>query len=227
MESPAQSRTTHPRPRPGLPRLLLAIGLDYVRWLILTPMVLTWAFFLFMVVIMLLVNFGGAVSDALEKGYDTYRQHFGPAQWLEGGEDVAPATTESAPEGGDTVQFTGDDIVPWVMKAWGVLALAGWLLGMLRELAFGSRAPRSLEQKLRLAAAAAGIGWLLLFAAYFLGSETYHGSFLAWFALFTGSAVAVVVVSAVVMAVGHVVGRARALVLSGVDGTAGGGPASR
>jgi hypothetical protein len=194
---------------PALSRLLVALGVDYVRWLVLTPMVLTWAFFLFMVVLMLALNFGGPVSGALDGGYDTYRQHFGPAEWLEGDENEMRETEEPAPEGGDTIHVTGDDIVPWVMKAWGLLALTGWLLGMARSLIFGPRPPRTLGQKVKLAMVVAGAGWLLLFGAYFFGSETYHGGFFGWFALFTGSAIAVVAVSAVVLALGILLDRIR------------------
>ena len=197
---------------PELLRILLGLGLDYLRWVSLTPMVVVWAFYLFMVVFMVYVNFEDSVWDGLERGYETYSEWFGPIAWIEeqdaayerelaGREEDLDAEEATAQE---PVEFGLADVMPWIMKAWAVIALAAWLLSLLRSLVFGPRPPRTLAQKMRIMVIAVLIGWALLFVAYFFGNTTYQGSFFGWFALFTGSALIVTVVSAITLMVGGI-----------------------
>ncbi|WP_376690794.1 hypothetical protein [Wenzhouxiangella sp. EGI_FJ10409] len=190
-------------------RILLGLGLDYLRWVSLTPMVVVWAFYLFMVVFMVYVNFEDSVWDGVERGYETYSEWFGPIDWIEEQEadyvqqqaerERDPDATE--PPLQEPVEFDLGDVMPWIMKAWGIIALAAWLFSLLRSLVFGSRPPRTLAQKLRVVVICVLVGWALLFVAYFFGTTTYQGSFFGWFAFFTGMAIIVMVVSAVVLMV--------------------------
>jgi len=191
--------------------VLLGLGLDYLRWVSLTPMVVVWAFYLFMVVFMIYVNFEDSVWDGVERGYETYSEWFGPIDWIEQQEaDYARQQVEREKDPGATeppaqepVEFDLGDVMPWIMKAWGIIALVAWLFSLLRNLVFGPRPPRSLAQKLRIVIVCVLAGWALLFVAYFFGTTTYQGSFFGWFAFFTGMAAIVMVVSAVVLTVGE------------------------
>lgn len=212
MNSTQHGSSTGTAGMPELLRILLGLGLDYLRWVSLTPMVVVWAFYLFMVVFMVYVNFEDSVWDGVERGYEVYSEWFGPVAWVEAqeadyeqrrAEHEMGRKIEEEPSQ-EPVEFDLGDVMPWIMKAWGIIALAAWLLSLLRSLVFGPRPPRSLTQKLRIVVICALIGWALLFVAYFFGSTTYQGSFFGWFAFFTGMAIIVMIVSAVVLMVGEI-----------------------
>ena len=196
---------------PELLRILLGLGLDYLRWVSLTPMVVVWAFYLFMVVFMVYVNFEDPVWEGLERGYDTHSEWFGPVAWIAekdaaqdqelAGREVDQDAEEATAQ--EPVEFGLADVMPWIMKAWGIIALVAWLASLLRSLVFGPRPPRKLAQKLRIMSIAVLIGWVLLFVAYFFGNTTYQGSFFGWFALFTSAALVVAAVSAVTLMLGE------------------------
>lgn len=190
----------------GLPapaRVLLGLALGYLRWVSLTPMVVVWAFYLFMIVFMVYVNFEGSFWDGLERGYEVYRERIGPIAWIEENQqryEAQQSTRDIDPVHQERVNFTLDDVMPWIMQVWGFIALAAWLMSLGRHLVLGPRPPRTLACKLRILMVAVAVGWALLFVAYFLGNTAYHGSFWGWFALYTGSAFVVTLVSVPILA---------------------------
>lgn len=192
---------------PELPRILLGLVLDYVRWLILVPMITAWAFYLFMVVVIVLLSFESRIFDLLESGYESYRLHFGPVAWIEGsdaGQSLEPAQERADDQDASVApaEFDEEDIMPWIFKIWGILAVAAWLLGALRTSVFGPRPQRTLGHKLRLASIAAGACWVLLFLAFFFGSSTFTEGFSGAFVFFTGSTMMVAIVSWLVLPAG-------------------------
>lgn len=193
-------------------RVVFGLGLDYLRWVSLTPMVIAWALFLFMVVFFNFVNVEDSIWDTLERGYEAYSERFGPIAWIEEGEaahEQEAAVREVDPAAQEPVEFGLDDVTPWIMKVWGIIALAAWLLSVLRTALFGPRPPRPLAGKMRLLAIALLTGWALLFVAYFVGRPIYDGGFFGWFALFTGVALIVGVISVVTLVVGEVIDSMR------------------
>lgn len=194
-------------PLPELLRIAVGLGCDYVRWIVLTPMVVVWALYLLMILVMAFVNFEDSFQQGMERGYESWREWVGPIDWiedeLEAAERSGPATGAS-PSEQNSLRFTDEDLMPWIMKGWAVVALAAWLLSMLRGLLFGLPPPRTLKQKIRLAMLAVLAGWVLLFVVYFFGNTTYQGGFFVWFALFSGSAIVVALVSIVILTLGHV-----------------------
>lgn len=211
---------SHNRPRaangvaaiPEPVRILLGLGLDYLRWVSLTPMVVAWALFLFMVIFFNYINIEDSIDslfDGLERGYEIYSERFGPIAWIEANEEAyrqeqAERELDSTtPESQGPVEFGLSDLTPFIMKAWGVIALAAWLLSLLRNLVFGPRPPRTLAQKIRIMIMAVLAGWALLFVAYFFGRSAYEGSFFGWFALFSGVAVIVTFISAITLILGE------------------------
>lgn len=209
---------------PELVRLLLGLVIDYLRWVSLTPMVVVWGLYLFMVLAMVYVNFEGSFWSLAERGYESYRDRFGPVAWIEGGpetertEEESPVVSDNENgEGQEPTNFV-DDLMIGIMKAWGILALAAWVLSMLRSAIFGPRPPRTLGNKLQWMLLFALAGWVLLFVAYFFGTSSYEGSFLQWFAFYTGSTLIVVVVSAFVLAVATMVDMFREFVVTGKTG---------
>lgn len=159
-----------------IPRLLLSVGLDYLRWTQLVPMVFAWFFLIATVLVMAAVNFQGDIDRALARAEARYEplieSWFGPLE-------PDPETTA------EPLQITWADVRGWILMAWGGLALAGYLLGALRAGLFGPRPPRGLGHKLGIAGAAAALASALLFLIWLFGNQTYHGSPWGWIAMFT------------------------------------------
>jgi len=186
----------------SVPRVLIGLAIDYFRWTQLVPMITAWAFLILMVAAMLLVNFQQQSFSMIEWGATTFECVFGangpaPAVIEAGAEAEVAEGTDGA------IRFSDEDFMPWVLRAWAVLALAGWLLGMLRALLFGPREPMRLKRKLVLAAVPAGASVALFALAYFFGSEEFHGSAVGWMLMFAGFPLGVWLVSAYSLAVTH------------------------
>lgn len=190
----------------SVPRVLAGLAIDYLRWTQLIPMITAWTFLLLTVGAMLLVSFQQESFSLIERGAAGYERIFGsiePEQSAERPASETESEDRSVAAGDAAVRFSSEDFMPWVLKAWAIVALAGWLLGMLRTRIFGPREPIDLRRKLLLAAVP-GISCVVLFGlAYFFGSEEFHGSTLGWMLMFTGFPFGVWLVSAYSLAVTH------------------------
>jgi fatty acid desaturase len=74
-----------------------------------------------------------------------------------------------------TVEFSGDDIIPWILKIWAGLALFSWIFGMLRGKYFGPKPAKKLGKKIRLACLASLIFAGLIVVFYFLPGGSNAG----------------------------------------------------
>ncbi|NKI35194.1 hypothetical protein HFP89_08445 [Wenzhouxiangella sp. XN79A] len=202
---------SQPRPRPPehvhLLRALASLALDYFRWTQLVPMLLAWTFLLFMVAALLLTNFQDASFSLLERGIGIYERVIGPIDGVAGPPAEAAGPDAGEPAYGEALRFSDEDIVPVVLRAWALLALVGWLFGVLRTMLFGPREPTGLAGKLRIAFYAAAGCSGLMWIAYGLGSETFHGSGFGWAMLFVGGPLLVWGISAWSLLIGQLVCR--------------------
>lgn len=180
-----------------LPRQLAGLALDYLRWTQILPMVAAWTFFGLMIAALLLTNFHETAMPLTERALVLVERLFGPFE----------STQAGAEDDAGALHFTDEDILPIVYRAWGLLALAGWLLGMLWRWRFGARPPVPLRRKLVRAAIAAVIGVGLCLFAWGFGSETFHGGPIGWLALFFGAGLAVWLVSAYALSVSALIDR--------------------
>ena len=207
-----------PGPRPPehvhLLRALASLALDYFRWTQLVPMLLAWTVLLFTVGALLLTNFQERSFSLIERGVGVYERFTGPIDSIAGpaaerpaGDESPPAAADSARAESQALHFTGDDVFPVVLRAWALLALVGWLFGVLRTLLFGPRAPTPLARKLRIAFYAAAGCSGLMWIAYALGSSTFHGSVAGWAVLFVGGPLVVWGISAWSLLIGQLVCR--------------------
>ena len=138
-------------------KLLAKLGLDYVRWTQLIPMVIGWAFALIMIFGISLVAFQGSIDTMIERAEPAIERFLGPA----------PETTaeESSSDEATSIQVTDDEILPWIYRIWGGLALLGWIFSIIRTKLFGPKPPRKFKRKIGITAIAciAYTGILILF----------------------------------------------------------------
>jgi hypothetical protein len=130
-------------------RLIFGLALDYIRWTQLMPMIIGWAFALILVLAMALVTFQGEIDSLLARAESYAEQYFS--------QPPVNVTNETQVDESGSVEFTGDDIIPWILKIWGVLALAGWIFGIIRNKIFGTKPAKSLKKKIFISIAAAMI----------------------------------------------------------------------
>lgn len=133
-------------------KLLANLVLDYFRWTQLIPMILGWAFAIVMILGISLVVFQGSINAFLENTEPMIERFIGSA------------TESSDAETG--LSFTGNDIIPWILKIWGWLAFSGWILSIIREKIFGPRPPGRLGRKIKISGIAAGVFSVILLTMY-------------------------------------------------------------
>lgn len=137
-------------------KLLVNLVLDYFRWTQLIPMILGWAFAVVMILGIMLIVFQGSIDAFLESSEPVVERILGPA----------PESTNA--EEATALHLTEDDIVPRILKVWGWLAFAGWILSIIREKMFGPRPPGRLGRKIRISGIAAGLFTAILLITYLL-----------------------------------------------------------
>ncbi|MDX1626976.1 MAG: hypothetical protein R3323_10715 [Wenzhouxiangellaceae bacterium] len=184
-----------------LARTTAAFVLDYLRWTQVVPMLFAWIFLLAMVAALLLTNFQEQSFALIERAIMAWERWFGP---IDTGSPPAEPVADAGGDGTGAVRFGDENLMPLILRGWALLALAGWVLGMARELLFGPRRRWSLRAKLWMAGVPAAICSGLMLAAWSFGGSTFHGPFLGWLAMFLGLPLAVWLVSAWSLSLGHV-----------------------
>ncbi|MES3630352.1 MAG: hypothetical protein PPP56_09325 [Longimonas sp.] len=146
--------------------LIIKLGLDYVRWTQLTPVLLVWGFMLIMLAglgfvgVYEMARSNPDTIDALIERVEPLAERF-----------IDPVTapeTESEEES-VSIQLTEDDIIPWILRAWGILALVGLLMSSIRTWVWGAPERWPLRRKFGVAGIASLIaGWAFLGGAALL-----------------------------------------------------------
>lgn len=146
----------------AIAKLLAKLTLDYVRWTQLIPMIFGWAFVFIMISAIFLVIFQGDIDTLLQRAEPTIERLLGPAPETD-------STVQSADEA-STINLTGNDIIPWIYRIWGILAFAGWIFSIVRTKIFGPKPPRSLKRKIGTAGIAVLIFTGTLLFAFMIGN---------------------------------------------------------
>ena len=133
-------------------KLLLSLGLDYLRWTQLTPMLLTWAFALFVLVVMIITNFEQQAFSAIEY----------VKQWLiqlpvVGEYFIARSSAEDI-----GVKPGIEDLKSYVLRGWLFVSLVLMLVRMALSSWIGPFQPWTLKRKILYA----GSGSLMLLAGF-------------------------------------------------------------
>lgn len=183
-------------------KLLLSLGLDYIRWTQLTPMLMAWAFALLALALLVFVNFQQQTLSAMEY----------LVQWLTQLPLVGAYFTGLFSAEDAQVNIGTDDLKSYALRGWFFISLAFMLVNMALSSWLGPFRPWSLQRKIVFA----GIGSLLIMAGlvwvYFTGSENFNGSRAGWMLNFSLWSLLVFLISAYSLSVSHVLGRiSRAL----------------
>jgi hypothetical protein len=99
--------------------------------------------------------------------------------------------------------------MPQVLAAWGIVALVGHGLSVVRGALFGPRERRPLRHQLWWAAAAGIPFTIALLLCYQFGQAPFQGPAMFWFALFAGAPLAAWVVSAYSLTVNELLLRCK------------------
>jgi hypothetical protein len=177
-------------------KLLLSLGLDYLRWTQLTPMLLTWSFAFFVLVVLIITSFEQQAFSAIE-----YMM-----QWLV----QLPVVGEyfiarfSAEDTG--VKLDMEDLKSYVLRGWFFVSLVLMLVRMALSALFGPFQPWTLKRKILYV----GFGCLLFLAGlvciYLTGSENFNGAMAGWMLNFTAWSLLVFLVSVYCLSISHAIG---------------------
>jgi len=174
-------------------KLLLSLGLNYMRWTQLVPMLMMWGAALAMLLALTFVNFQEQTFSALE----TF------VQWLMRlpivGDRITPLLTDE----GSELHVNSGDFKSFVLRAWSVTSLVFMLASMAFSALFGPFKPWPLKRKFLFVS----LGVVVLLAGfifnYFAGPENFNGDASAWMFNFSMISLLVFIVSAYCMSVSH------------------------
>jgi len=174
-------------------KLLLSLGLGYMRWTQLTPMLLIWGFGLLMLLALTFVNFQEQTFTALEY----------LLEWLMQLPVVGEHITQLLSDESTATRITTSDFKSFVLSAWAVLSLVFMLAGFILSTLFGPFQPWTLKRKIQIA----GAGVVLLLAGmavnYFAVPQNFNGEASAWMFNFSLISLLVFGVSAYCLSVAH------------------------
>ncbi len=181
------------QPQNSILKILLSLGLRYIRWTQLTPMILTWSFGLLMLLALIFVNFQEQTVSVVEVFLE----------WLMQLPVVGERITLLLTDENTTSQITSSDFESFVFSGWVVLSLVFMLIGMVVSLLFGPFRPWTLKGKILLA----GTGVVLLLAGmcaiYFAVPQNFNGATSGWMLNFSLISLLVFVVSAYCLSAAH------------------------
>ena len=174
-------------------KLLLSLGLGYMRSTQLTPMLLMWGYSLVMLLALTFVNFQQQALFALES----------LLEWLTQLPLVGTRMASLLSGESTGMHLNTGDFESLVLSTWAVVSLVLMLAGMVISWLFGPFRPWTLKRKIVLAAA--GILLLLggLMANYYAAPHNFNGAVSAWMLNFAFISLLVFGVSAYSLSMAH------------------------
>jgi hypothetical protein len=151
-------------------KLLLSLGLGYMRWTQLTPMLLMWGFALLMLLALTFVNFQQQTLFALES----------LLEWLTQLPLVGTRMASLLSGESTGMHLNTGDFESLVLSTWAVMSLALMLVGMVISWLFGPFRPWTLKRKIVLAAAGMVLLLAGLVANYYAAPHNFNGAASAW-----------------------------------------------
>lgn len=186
-------------------KLLLSLGLGYMRWTQLTPMLLLWGFGLLMLLALTFVNFQEQTISALEFVLEWLMQL--PVV----GEHIETLLSDKK----DETHIATGDFKSFVLSSWAVLSLVFMLASIILSLLFGPFQPWTLKRKIQITSG----GVVLLLAGmitnYYAAPQNFNGEASAWMLNFSLISLLVFVVSAYCLSISHFLGYLNEALMAG------------
>jgi len=190
-------------------KLLLSLGLNYLRWTQLTPMFMMWGAALAMLLALTFVNFQEQTFSTLE--------NFLP--WLMQLPIVGDRITPFLTDEGSEMHMNSGDFKSFVLRAWSITSLAFMLASMAFSALFGPFKPWTLKRKFLFVL----LGIVVLLAGfifnYFAGTENFYGDASAWVFNFSMISLLVFIVSVYCLSVSHFLRFLNDALMSGSEGS--------
>ena len=190
-------------------KLLLSLGLGYLRWTQLTPMLLVWGFGILMLLALTFVNFQEQTLSVLE--------YF--LEWFMRLPVVGERITLLLSDESTTTHLTATDLESSILSAWAVLSLVFMLAGFVISSLFGPFKPWMLKRKILIA----GAGVVLLLAGmagnYYAAPKNFNGDAASWMLNFSLISLLVFGVSAYCLAVAHFLAYLNEALMAGEPGS--------
>ncbi len=184
------------QPNHQLLKSVLSLGLNYMRWTQLTPMLITWGVALAMLAAITLVNFQEQVLSGLGI----------LLQWLTQLPVVGEYATEMMSDQRGETHVTTSDFKSFLLKGWSILSLAFMLTSMAISAVFGPFQPWTLKRKLLFTS----LGVLLLLTGlvsnYYANTQIFNGKASGWMLNFSLISLAVFLVSTYCLSISHFLG---------------------
>ena len=175
---------------------LLSLGLGYLRWTQLTPMVLMWGFGLLMLLALTFVNFQEQSLSLLGSFLE----------WLTRLPIIGEHVIQLLSDKDTSTHMATNNIESFIFSAWAVLSLVFFLAGMVLSLLFGPFQPWTLKRKILLAGAGVVVLLAGLVVNYYVVPQNFNGEASAWMLNFSLISLLVFVVSAYCLSVAHFLG---------------------
>lgn len=149
------------REGPEIFRNLLSLGIDYLRWTQLAPLILMWAMVLGLLLALAFVGH----QEAAWSLADRLARWLASLPWV--GSRFTAWLEAQAQDGTVSAHIGMEDLESVVLKAWAALSLGFMVLGWLTGWLLGPFRPWSLKRKMLLALLACLAVFALIMALYF------------------------------------------------------------
>ncbi len=186
-------------------KLIVSLGLDYIRWTQLAPLITVWLFALGIVAAILVVENVDAVMDAIDA----------VLMWISGlpvvGEALLAKMESMAGEDG-RIELGGHELKAAVLRIWSIGSLTLMILALLIRWIFGPFKPWSLKRKLATVALICAVWVVAVVISFVLTQGDLEGEGFAMFMTFALQGLVLFIINLWFLSVSHFIGWIQRLI---------------
>lgn len=186
-------------------KIVIGLGLDYLRWTQLAPLITAWLFALAMLAVILVVDNLDAIFDVVDS----------VLMWIAGLPligDAFVAKMEALAGDDGKIELGGNELKAAVLRVWSIASLSFLVLALLIRWFFGPFKPWSLKRKLAFAGGACALFALGLFGAYALTQGDFEGHALRMFLTFLANGLVLFIINLWFLSISHFLGWVQKLI---------------